>query len=40
MGRIALSKRGVIPFQDKAENVFAAGAVGLVVYNNVPGLFR
>jgi len=39
-GRIALSKRGVIPFQDKAENVFAAGAVGLVVYNNVPRLFR
>ena len=39
-GRIALAKRGVITFQSKAENVFAAGAVGLVVYNNVSGLFR
>ena len=39
-GRIALAKRGVITFQAKAENVFAAGAVGLVIYNNVFGLFR
>ena len=39
-GRIAFSRRGVIPFQDKADNVFAAGAVGLVVYNNVTGLFQ
>ena len=39
-GRIALAKRGVIRFQSKAENVFAAGAVGLVVYNNVSGLFQ
>ena len=39
-GRIALAKRGIITFQSKAENVFAAGAVGLVVYNNVPGAFR
>jgi len=39
-GRIALAKRGVITFQAKAENVFAAGAVGLVVYNNVFGGFR
>lgn len=39
-GRIALAKRGVITFRSKAENVFGAGAVGLVVYNNVSGLFQ
>jgi len=39
-GRIAFAKRGVITFQAKIENVFAAGAVGLVIYNNVFGLFR
>ena len=39
-GQIALAKRGIIRFQSKAENVFAAGAVGLVVYNNVSGLFQ
>lgn len=39
-GKIALAKRGIITFQSKAENVFAAGAVGLVVYNNVSGMFR
>ena len=39
-GRIALAKRGIITFQSKAENVFAAGAVGLVVYNNVAGMFQ
>ena len=31
-GRIAFAKRGVITFQSKAENVFEAGAVGLVIY--------
>ena len=39
-GQIALARRGIIRFQNKAENVFAAGAVGLVVYNNNPGLFQ
>ena len=39
-GRIALAKRGIITFQSKAENVFAAGAVGLVIYNNVSGSFQ
>lgn len=38
--RIAFAKRGVITFQSKAESVFTAGTVGLVVYNNVPGRFR
>ncbi|MCH9016937.1 MAG: M28 family peptidase [Chloroflexi bacterium] len=39
-GRIALAKRGTITFQSKAENVFAAGAVGLVIYNNTFGIFQ
>ncbi len=39
-GRIALAKRGIITYQSKAENVFAAGAVGLVIYNNVSGSFQ
>jgi aminopeptidase YwaD len=39
-GRIAFAQRGIITFQAKAENVFAAGAVGLVIYNNVFVLFR
>ena len=39
-GRIAFAKRGVITFQAKAENIFAAEAVGLVIYNNVFGPFR
>jgi len=39
-GLIALAKHGVIHFQVKAENVFAAGAVGLVVYNSSSGIFQ
>jgi len=39
-GRIALAQRGIITFQAKAENVFAAGAVGLVIYNKVFRLFQ
>ena len=39
-GRIAFAKRGTITFQIKAENVFAAGAVGLVIYNNTFGIFQ
>ena len=34
-GRIALAKLGVITFQSKAENVFEAGAVGLVIQQRV-----
>ncbi len=33
-GKIALVKRGNCYFQVKADNVFAAGAVALIVYNN------
>src|SRR5690349_21816277 len=35
-GKIALVSRGVCPFADKAVNAAAAGAVGVVIYNNVP----
>jgi aminopeptidase YwaD len=38
-GKIALAKRGEITFQAKAENVRAAGAVGIVVFNNEAGDF-
>jgi len=37
---IALAKRGAIRSQNKAENVFAAGAVGLVIYNSSFRNFR
>jgi aminopeptidase YwaD len=36
-GRIALARRGEITFAAKAENVRAAGALGLVVYNHESG---
>jgi minor extracellular serine protease Vpr len=36
-GKIAVVQRGVLPFVDKSDNAKAAGAIGVVVYNNVPG---
>lgn len=36
-GKIALARRGDIPFGGKAEQAQAAGAVGLVVYNSEAG---
>ena len=39
-GRIAFANRGLIMFQSKAQNVFEAGAVGLVIYYNASGPFR
>ena len=36
-GNIALISRGVCAFGLKATNAFNAGAVGVVIYNNVPG---
>ena len=36
-GNIALVKRGNCTFLDKAANAQASGAIGMVVYNNVPG---
>ena len=38
-GAIALVQRGEIRFLDKANNAAAAGAVGLIIINNVPGNF-
>jgi aminopeptidase YwaD len=38
-GRIALIERGTIPLRDKAENARAAGAIGVIIYNNEPGNF-
>ena len=39
-GNIALIERGKITFQDKVSNVLEEGAVGAVIYNNVPGGFN
>ncbi|MDQ0339029.1 minor extracellular serine protease Vpr [Caldalkalibacillus uzonensis] len=36
-GKIALIKRGEIPFVDKAQHAKNAGAVGVIIYNHVPG---
>lgn len=36
-GKVAVVQRGVLPFVDKSDNAKAAGAIGVVVYNNVPG---
>jgi minor extracellular serine protease Vpr len=36
-GKIALVQRGTCPFSDKHLNAQAAGAVGIVVFNNVAG---
>lgn len=37
--RIVLCERGVASFKQKSDNAFAAGAVGVVVYNNVEAPF-
>jgi serine protease len=39
-GKIALIQRGDIPFKEKLANALAAGAVGMIVYNNAPGLIQ
>jgi aminopeptidase YwaD len=36
-GRIVLIQRGTITFTEKAQNAEAAGAIGVVIYNNAPG---
>jgi hypothetical protein len=40
MGKVALVPRGTYSFRQKAMNAIDAGAVAVVVYNNVPGLFN
>lgn len=39
-GAIALARRGSITFGEKASIAAAAGAAGVVIYNDQPGLFR
>ena len=36
-GKIAVVERGVITFDDKVAAAYKAGAVGILVYNNLPG---
>jgi minor extracellular serine protease Vpr len=38
-GKIALIVRGICTFDAKYARAAAAGAVGVIIYNNVPGLF-
>ncbi len=38
-GKVALIVRGSCTFNEKYQKAFNAGAVGVVIYNNVPGLF-
>ncbi|MBT4074200.1 MAG: M28 family peptidase [Chloroflexi bacterium] len=38
-GTVALVERGVIPFAEKARNVFEAGAEGMVVFNSSSEIF-
>jgi subtilisin family serine protease len=39
-GKFALISRGTISFADKVKNAIAAGAAGVIIYNNVPGLMQ
>lgn len=38
-GKIALIKRGELYFSEKVANAYAAGAIGAVIFNNVPDNF-
>jgi subtilisin family serine protease len=39
-GKFALVSRGEIPFAEKVKNALAAGAAGVVIFNNEPGLIN
>lgn len=39
-GKFALIVRGEITFKEKVDNAMKAGAVGVIVYNNAPGLIH
>ena len=39
-GKIAISERGDLTFNQKVANAQAAGAVGCIIYNNRPGAFN
>ncbi|WP_246025968.1 S8 family serine peptidase [Peribacillus cavernae] len=38
-GKFALIKRGTLTFVDKTKNAQAAGAIGVIIYNNADGIF-
>lgn len=40
VGKVALIQRGEIEFQEKIRNAERSGAVGVVIYNNRPGLVQ
>lgn len=37
-GKVALIKRGSLTFYDKTQNAAKAGAIGVIIFNNVPGM--
>jgi subtilisin family serine protease len=39
-GKIALIERGELTFAEKAKNAKAAGAIGVIIFNNLPGGFN
>lgn len=39
-GKVALAVRGACSFAEKALKAFDAGAIGVVIHNNVPGVFN
>ncbi|MGE3760085.1 MAG: S8 family serine peptidase [Pseudobdellovibrionaceae bacterium] len=39
-GKFALISRGTITFEEKVANAIAAGAAGVIVFNNAPGLMQ
>lgn len=39
-GKFALISRGDIPFKDKVTNAIAAGAIGVLIFNNATGLMQ
>lgn len=39
-GKIALIKRGSISFAEKANNAYANGAIGVIIYNNTSGMLN
>ena len=40
VGKIALAQRGLITFQEKVTRAAEAGALAVVIYNNIPGNFQ
>lgn len=38
-GKVALIKRGSLTFYDKTQNAAKAGAIGVIIFNNSPGMF-